>query len=46
MSSRVMSSLANVTGCRNIGEATSVPMRIREVASAAATRVGIAANQE
>ena len=45
-SSSVISSRANGTGCRKFGEATSVPNRIVEVASAAAVSVGIAANHD
>src|SRR5260221_70601 len=43
-SSREMSSLASVTGCRKLGEVTSVPSRIRSVTAAAAVSVGTAPN--
>src|SRR2546423_11127131 len=46
MSSSVISSLANGTGWRKFGDATSVPSRIRVVAHAAAVRVGIAPNHD
>ena len=45
MSSSVISSFANGTGCRKFGDATSGPSRMRSVTPAAAVSVGIAPNQ-
>ena len=44
-SSRVMSSRANGTGWRKVGDATRVPSRILSVTTAAAAKVGTAACQ-
>ncbi len=43
ISSTVAISFANGTGCRKFGDATNVPSRMREVASAAAVSVGMVA---
>ncbi len=45
ITSSVISSLANGTGCRKLGEATKVPRVSRDVVSAAAARVGTVACQ-